>query len=69
MLAPGFPSNTSCGGVLFPIVLALAQRSGSGPEDKVKRRLGGYLMFCGMASLSISSVFWLAATSANPVGV
>lgn len=69
MIAPGFPSNTSRGGVLFPIVLALAQSSGSAPEDEVKRRLGGYLMFCGMASLSISSVLWLTATSANPIGV
>jgi di/tricarboxylate transporter len=39
------------------------------PEDDSKRRLGGYLMFCGMASLSVSSALWLTATSANPIGV
>jgi DASS family divalent anion:Na+ symporter len=38
------------------------------PEDESKRRLGGYLMFCGMASLSVSSALWLTATSANPIG-
>jgi len=69
LIAPGFPSNTSRGGVLFPIVLALAQSNGSVPEDELKRRLGGYLMFCGMASLSVSSALWLTATSANPVAV
>ncbi len=39
------------------------------PGDDSKRRLGGYLMFCGMASLSVSSALWLTATSANPIGV
>jgi DASS family divalent anion:Na+ symporter len=69
LIAPGFPSNTARGGVLFPIILSLAQGSGSRPEDDKGRRLGGYLMFCGMASLSVSSALWLTATSANPIGV
>ncbi len=30
LIAPGFPSNTARGGVLYPIILALAQSSGSG---------------------------------------
>lgn len=69
LIAPGFPSNTSRSGVLFPIILSLAQSSGSNPDDEEKRRMGGYLMFCGMASLSISSALWLTATSANPIAV
>ena len=69
LIAPGFPSNTARGGVLFPIILSLAQGSGSQPGDDKGRRLGGYLMFCGMASLSVSSALWLTATSANPIGV
>ena len=69
LIAPGFPSNTARGGVLYPIILSLAQGSGSKPDDDTSRRLGGYLMFCGMASLSISSALWLTATSANPIGV
>jgi len=69
LIAPAFPSNTSRGGVLYPIILSLAQSAGSKPEDPESRRLGGYLMFCGMASLSVSSALWLTATSANPIGV
>jgi DASS family divalent anion:Na+ symporter len=68
-IAPAFPSNTARGGVLFPIVLSLAQGAGSTPDDPKTRPLGAYLMFCGMASLSVSSALWLTATSANPIGV
>src|SRR4029079_2537909 len=56
-------------GVLYPIILSLAQSSGSTPEDAERRRLGGYLMFCCMARLCVSSALWLTATSANPIGV
>ena len=69
VIAPAFPSNTARGGVLFPIVLALSQSGGSRPEDGTARRMGAYLMFCGVASLSVSSALWLTATSANPIGV
>src|SRR5499433_1698732 len=68
-IAPAFPSNTARSGVLFPIVLSLAQGAGSTPHDENTRRLGGYLMFCGMASLAVSSALWLTATSVNPIGV
>jgi len=68
LIAPAFPSNTARGGVIYPVVLSLAEGLGSRPDDPVKRRTGGYLMFCGMASLSVSSALWLTATSANPIG-
>jgi len=68
-IAPAFPSNTARSGVLFPIVLSLAQGAGSTPDDDKSRRVGGYLMFCGMTSLSVSSALWLTATSVNPIGV
>ncbi|HSM89077.1 MAG TPA: SLC13 family permease, partial [Desulfobacterales bacterium] len=68
-IAPAFPSNTARGGVLFPIVLSVAKGSGSEPDSPEGRRLGGYLMFCTMASLAVSSAFWMTATSANPIGV
>lgn len=68
-IAPAFPSNTARGGVLFPVVLSVAQGAGSRPDDPEGRRLGGYLMFCGMASLAVSSALWMTATSANPIGV
>ena len=69
VIAPAFPSNTARGGVIFPIVLAVSQGAGSTPDDDAKRRLGAYLMFCGMASLAVSSALWMTATSANPIGV
>jgi DASS family divalent anion:Na+ symporter len=47
----------------------VAKGAGSEADDPEKRRLGGYLMFCGMASLSVSSALWLTATSCNPIGV
>ncbi len=69
VIAPAFPSNTARGGVLYPVVLSVAQGAGSKPEEPDGRRLGGYLMFCGMASLAVSSALWMTATSANPIGV
>jgi divalent anion:Na+ symporter, DASS family len=68
-IAPAFPSNTARGGVLFPIVLSVSKGAGSNPDDPEARRLGGYLMFCGMASLAVSSALWMTATSANPVAL
>jgi DASS family divalent anion:Na+ symporter len=69
LIAPAFPSNTARAGVLYPVVLSVAQGSGSRPDDPQGRRLGGYLMFCGMASLAVSSALWMTATSANPIGI
>ena len=69
VIAPAFPSNTARGGVLFPVVLSVAQGAGSRPDDPESRRLGAYLMFCTMASLAVSSALWMTATSANPIGV
>jgi DASS family divalent anion:Na+ symporter len=68
-IAPAFPSNTARGGVLYPIVLSVAQGAGSRPEDPESRHLGGYLMFCSMAGLAVSSALWMTATSANPIAV
>ena len=69
VIAPAFPSNTARGGVIYPVVLAVAQGAGSRPDDEAQRRLGAYLMFCAMASLAVSSALWMTATSANPIGV
>jgi divalent anion:Na+ symporter, DASS family len=68
LIAPAFPSNTARSGVIYPVVLSLAQGAGSTPEDPARRRLGGYLMFCGMASLAVSSALWLTASSSNSIG-
>jgi DASS family divalent anion:Na+ symporter len=69
VIAPAIPSNTARSGVLFPIVLSVAKGAGSEPDDPEGRRLGGYLMFCAMAGLAVSSALWLTGTSVNPLGV
>lgn len=68
VIAPAFPSNTARGGVLYPLVVGLTEAGGASPENPGRRRLGAYLMFSGMASLSVSSALWLTAMVANPLG-
>lgn len=69
VIAPAFPSNTARSGVLYPVIYSLAQSGGSRPEDGTEKRLGNYLMFCGMASLCLSSGLWLTAMAGNALGV
>jgi DASS family divalent anion:Na+ symporter len=68
VIAPAFPSNTARSGVLYPLVFSLAEAAGAKPGDPARRRLGGFLMFSGIASLSLSSALWLTAMAANPLG-
>jgi DASS family divalent anion:Na+ symporter len=66
-IAPAFPSSTARSGVLYPLAVSLADAAGAkGNPDR--RRLGAFLMFSGMASLSVSSALWLTAMAANPLG-
>jgi DASS family divalent anion:Na+ symporter len=66
VIAPAFPSNTARSGVIFPLALSLADVVGA-REGKLPR-LGSFLMFSGIASLSLSSGLWLTAMAANPIG-
>jgi DASS family divalent anion:Na+ symporter len=68
VIAPAFPSNTARGGVLYPLVVGVAEAGGASPDNPGRRRLGGYLMFSGMVSLSLSSTLWFTAMAANPLG-
>ena len=68
VIAPAFPSNTARAGVLFPLAFSLAEAAGARPDDPARRRLGGFLMYSGIASLSLSSALWLTAMAANPLG-
>jgi len=68
VIAPAFPSNTARSGVLYPLAFSLAEAAGAKPTDPSRRRLGAFLMFSGLASLSISSGLWLTAMAANPLG-
>jgi DASS family divalent anion:Na+ symporter len=68
VIAPAFPSSTARSGVLYPFVLSLAGGAGAKPGEGGRQRLGAFLMFSGMASLSLSSALWLTAMVANPLG-
>ena len=68
IIAPAFPSNTARSGVIFPMAFSLASAAGARPGDDTRRRLGGFLMFSGIVSLSLSSALWLTAMAANPIG-
>jgi DASS family divalent anion:Na+ symporter len=68
VVAPAFPSDTARSGVLYPLVLSLAEGGGSRPDEATRKRMGAYLMFCGMSTLSLSSALWLTAMAGNPLG-
>ena len=68
VIAPAFPSNTARSGVVFPLALSLADVVGARPGEGTLPRLGSFLMFSGIASLSLSSGLWLTAMAANPIG-
>jgi DASS family divalent anion:Na+ symporter len=69
VIAPAFPSNTARSGVLYPLAVSLADAAGASPDRPERRRLGGFLMYSGIVSLSVSSALWLTAMAANPLGV
>ena len=68
VIAPAFPSNTARAGVLYPLVLSVAEAAGARPGAQDRVRLGRFLMFSGMASITLSSALWLTAMAANPLG-
>jgi len=68
VIAPAFPSNTARSGVLYPLAASLAETAGAKRGDPSRARQGAFLMFAGIASLSLSSALWLTAMAANPLG-
>jgi DASS family divalent anion:Na+ symporter len=68
VIAPAFPSNTARSGVLYPLVLSVAEAAGARPGQEGRQRLGSFLMFSGIASLTVSSALWFTAMAANPLG-
>jgi divalent anion:Na+ symporter, DASS family len=68
VIAPAFPSDTARSGVLYPLALSLAEGGGSKPDEATRKRMGAYLMFCAMATLSLSSALWFTAMAGNPLG-
>jgi DASS family divalent anion:Na+ symporter len=68
VIAPAFPSDTARSGVLYPLALSLSEAGGSRPDEATRKKMGAYLVFCGMATLSLSSALWLTAMAGNPLG-
>src|SRR5689334_14842052 len=68
LIAPAFPSNTARSGVLYPLAFSMAQAAGVSPDRDDRKRLARFLMFSGMASLTLSSALWLTAMAGNPLG-
>lgn len=68
ILAPAIPSNTArAGGVVYPIVRALAISFGSSPERHSQRLIGGYLILTAYYSNLITSAMFVTAMAANPL--
>ena len=68
LIAPAFPSNTARSGVIYPLAFSLAEAGGAKADQDECRRVGSFLMFSGIVSLSLSSALWLTAMAANPLG-
>src|SRR5262249_22222137 len=60
--------NTARSGVLYPLAFSLSEAAGAKPDQPGRQRLGAFLMYSGIASLSVSSALWLTAMVANPLG-
>ena len=68
ILAPAIPSNTArSGGIIFPIVRALALSFGSSPERHSQRLLGSYLILTAYYCNLITSAMFITAMAANPL--
>lgn len=68
ILAPAIPSNTArAGGVVFPIVRALAISFGSTPERHSQRLMGSYLILTAYYCNLITSAMFVTAMAANPL--
>jgi len=66
LLGPIIPSNTARGGgVMAPIVRALAQALGATP-DNARRRTGGYLVLCASHANLIAAAMFFTGMAANP---
>jgi len=67
-LAPAIPSATArAGGVIFPIVKALAISFGSTPERHSQRLIGSFLILTAYYINLVTSAMFVTAMAANPL--
>lgn len=70
MLAPVTPSNTARGGgIIHPLVRAIANTYDSDPEKGTEGRMGKYLALVNYHCNPISSAMFVTATAPNPLVV
>lgn len=68
LLAPAIPSNTArSGGIVYPIVKALAVSFDSTPERHSQRLIGSFLILLAYYSNLISSAMFVTAMAGNPL--
>ncbi len=70
LLAPVTPSNTARGGgIIHPIMKAIASSYDSDPETGTENKMGKYLALVNYHSNPISSAMFITATAPNPMVV
>ena len=68
VLAPAMPSNTArSGGVVFPVVQALADAFGSSAQKGTARRIGAFLALTAFQGSCITGAMFLTAVAGNPL--
>lgn len=69
-LAPFTPSSTArSGGTIYPIIANLPPLYDSMPGDSTRRRLGAYVMWIGIASVSVTSSLFLTGLAPNLLAI
>ena len=69
-IAPVTPSNTARGGgIIHPIMRAIAGSFGSDPEHGTQQRIGKYLALVNYHANPITSAMFITATAPNPLVV
>ena len=70
LLAPVTPSNTARGGgIIHPVMKAIASSYDSDPEKNTEGRMGKYLALVNYHSNPITSAMFITATAPNPLVV
>jgi len=68
LLAPAIPSSTArAGGIIYPIVRALAISFDSTPEKHSQRLIGSFLVLVAYYANLITSAMFMTAMAANPL--
>jgi len=68
IIAPVTPSNTARGGgIIHPIMRAIAGSYGSDPEHETQGRIGRYLALVNYHANPITSAMFITATAPNPL--